>query len=210
MNAALKLDLSARAFALALLGTVLVLAGASWFVVISPKHDKAATLQTKIQSDQSRLAMAAHEQATKEVSAIGKDKAVDSALPQSVAMPQILEQLNAMANQSDVTLDTVTPGVTVPETGYVAVPLTVVVDGQYFAVRKFLQLVRNQVTLGKAGKPKFSASGRLFGVTSMRLDQTEPAPTVTATFNMNAYYYSPSSIVPLPASTTSSSGTSAG
>lgn len=214
MTAALKLDLSARVFAVALLATVVALAGASWFIVISPKRDKAATLQTQIQADQTRLAVAARsQQAGGTTTGVkGTTKAVDSALPTTLAMPQIVDQLNALADQAGVTLDTVspTPASTTEGNGYYAVPLTVVVDGQFFGVEKFLRLVRNQVSLnasGKSGKSKFSASGRLFGITDVQFEATEPAPSVTATFTMRAYYYSAAATSPQPTSTTSTTTT---
>ncbi len=211
MTAALKLDLSARTFAIALFATVVALAGASWFVVIAPKHDKAATLETAIQADQTRIDAAAKRQASESAAVKGaKSRALGSALPSTVAMPQIVDQLNALADQAHVTLDTVTPADATVGNGYYTVPLTVVVDGHFFSVQKFLRLVRNQVSFGQSGKsgtPKFSASGRLFSISSMQLDQTEPAPTVTATFNMNAYYYAPTATVPQATeSTTTTAG----
>jgi Pilus assembly protein, PilO len=207
VNGALKLDLSSRVFAVALLAFAVVVAGAGWFAVIAPKHDKAATLQTAIQSDQTRLAVALHAQQQAQSARKGEGKALEAALPDQLAMPAIVDQLNAMAVKAGVTLDTVTPGAVVTGNGYIAVPITVVVDGHFFSVEKFLKLVRTRVSLGSPGKSKLSASGRLFGVASMQISQTEPAPTVTATFNMSAYYYSRTATVPLPAATTTTSDT---
>jgi len=204
VTAALKLDLSPRVFAAALLATVAVLAGAGWFVVIAPKHDRAATLQTAIENDQTAIAAAQHAAAQPTQTDSKEQTALQVALPDALAMPQLVDQLNALADQSGVTLDTVTPAAAETGAGYVDVPLTVVVDGRYFGVEEFLHLVRNQVSLNKA---KVFASGRLFDVSSVQLDQTEPAPNVTATFQMKAFYFSPTSAPPAPATSTTDTTT---
>lgn len=207
MSTALKLDLSPRVLAAALLAVAVVIVGAGWFVAIAPKRDKAATLQASIQADQTRLAAAARskQRATANAKQLKRlQAALGNALPNDVAMPQIVDQLNALALQAGATLDTVTPGVAAPGNGYEIVPLQVTVDGHYFAVEKFLQLLRRQVSFDKS---KLSASGRLFSVSGMQLSQTGPTSMLTATFSMNAYYYAPGVSAPLPASSTATTDT---
>jgi Tfp pilus assembly protein PilO len=194
VTAALKLDVSARAFAAALLATAVAVAGAGWFVVIAPKRHQAATLATDIQSAQAKLAAARLAAAKAKAS---ERPALQAALPGELAMPQILDQLNAVADRAGVRLDTVTPAAAVAGTGYYAVPLTVVVEGRFFSDEKFLQLVRNQVALKDS---KLHASGRLFDVSSMQLSTT--APTVTATLQMRAYYFSATATTAAPVTTT--------
>jgi Pilus assembly protein, PilO len=203
VTAALKFDVSARVFAAALLATVVALAGGVWFLSIAPKHSKASTLETAIQADQSKLSAALraqHEAATTQSKAAQLNE-LRSALPDALAMPQILDQLDGIAHKSGVTLDAVTPSPPIVGIGYQAVPLTVVVDGRFFAVKKFLQLMRTQVSIGKV---RVQAKGRLFDVSGFQLNETEPAPTVTATFQMEAFYFAPSAqpVQPLTTSTT--------
>jgi Tfp pilus assembly protein PilO len=197
VTAALKLDLSARAFVVALFATALAIAGAGWFLVIAPKHHTAATLETQIQSEKQKLSDA--RSALKNAKAAQRP-ALNAALPSELSMPQILDQLNALAVRAGVTLDTVTPAPPVAGSGYFAVPLSVVVDGRFFAVKTFLQQVRNQVSLANT---KLAAAGRLFGVSSMQLNSTPPK--VTATLQMTAYYYSPTAAPPAPVTSTTSS-----
>jgi len=195
VTGALKLDLSPNVFAAAVLATVAALAGAGWYLVVAPKHDRAATLQATIESDQAQLGSAQHAAARPAATKKAEQGALQSALPNDLAMPQLVDQLNALADQAGVTLDSVSPAAPESGTGYVDVPLTVVVDGRYFSVEKFLHLVRNQVSLEKA---KVYASGRLFDVSGIQLDQTEPAPNVTGTLQMKAFYFSPTSAPPPP------------
>jgi Pilus assembly protein, PilO len=207
VTAALKLDFSPRVFAATLLGLVLVVGGATWFMVISPKQDRATSLQAAIGADRTKLAAAQHTTAQQTGGQEGQQTAAQAALPDALAMPQIVDQLDALADQSNVTLDTVTPAAVETGTGYTDVPLTVVVDGNYFSVEKFLHLVRNQVTFAK---DKVFASGRLFDVESMQLNGTEPAPEVTATFQMKAFYFTPGAAPPAPAPTTTTDTASTG
>jgi Tfp pilus assembly protein PilO len=193
VTAALKLDLSARAFAAAMLATAVVAGGGGWFLLISPKHHKAATLQTDIQSAQQKLADA--RQALAEAKK-AQQPALGRALPSQLAMPQVLDQLSALADHSKVTLNSVTPSTAVAGAGYYAVPMTVVVQGRFFAVEKFLELARNQVSLKQ---DKFHASGRLLDVSSVQLSST--TPDVTATLQMRVFYFSPTAAPPAPATT---------
>ncbi|HXH97825.1 MAG TPA: type 4a pilus biogenesis protein PilO, partial [Gaiellaceae bacterium] len=118
-----------------------------------------------------------------------------------LAMPQLVDQLSGLATKAKVVLDSITPAAPVYGAGYVSVPLDIKVEGHFFAVNKFLQLVRSQVSLAPT---TVTANGRLLDISSVQLDQSEPAPTVTADVKMAAYYFSPGSSAPQPATTTSS------
>jgi Tfp pilus assembly protein PilO len=205
VTAALKLDLSARAFAAALAALAVVLAGAMWFLAISPKHSKASSLSQQIGAERAKIAAAIREaqqsRATKTTSA--QLKALEAALPSELAMPEIVDQLDGLAREAGVSLDTVTPNVPVVGVGYYAEPITVVVDGRFFDVKKFLNLVRTRVSIQKAN---VHVKGRLYDVSGVALQQTEPAPTVTATLNMEAFYFSPTA-APAPVDTTSTTTT---
>lgn len=207
MTAALKLDLSARTFAAALLATVVALAAGAWFVSIAPKHSKASQLNASIQQAQTKLSALQQAQHAQTNGIQPKQLgALSAALPSALAMPQIVDELNTIAQEANVTLDNVTPGTAVLGVGYEAEPLTVVVDGRYFAVEKFLNLVRNQVQVNKTS---VQAHGRLFDVPGFTLNQTEPAPNVTATLTMSAFYYT-SQVAAPPVTSTDGTTTTAG
>lgn len=207
MTAALKLDLSARAFATGLAALAVVLAGAMWFLAISPKHSKASSLSQQITAERAKIAAATREaQQSHPVKATSAQlKALEAALPSQLAMPEIVDQLDGLAHKAGVSLDTVTPGVPVVGLGYYAVPITVVVDGRFFDVKEFLHLVRTRVSVREAN---VHVQGRLYDVSGVQLQETEPAPTVTGTLNMEAFYFSPTAS-PAPAETTSTTTTPA-
>jgi Tfp pilus assembly protein PilO len=186
-----------RAIAVAVLAAAVVGAGGGWFLIVSPQRSKASKLETTIRDKQAAVAVAQHELSTAQ-NGSARLQVLDTALPAQPAMAQVVEQLNHLATQAGVTLDTVTPSTEVPGSGYEAVPLNVVVDGRYFGVERFLHLVRTQVKLGTS---RVSAHGRLFDVQSIQLEQTEPAPTVSATLGLRAFYYS-TTATPTPTTTT--------
>lgn len=198
MNTTLKLSLSSRVVALVIFGLAVIVAGAGWFVVVSPKRSQATKLAQSIQEKQSQLTAAQHTGRSTLTPQGPTDRGVNEALPNDVAMPSVVDQLNRLARRAGVSLDTVTPQPTVFGSGYVAVPLNVVVDGRYFDVDRFLNLVRTQV---RVDKNHVAAAGRLFDVQSVQLQQTEPAPTVTATLTLQTFYYSQTA-APAPTDTT--------
>jgi hypothetical protein len=205
MTAALKLDVPARVLALALLALALVLGGASWFVAVAPKHSKASKLDTQIEADQAKLATARRTVQQPNAAKLQKSQlaAALAALPSQLQMPQLVDQLQGLANRAGVDLDTLTPGAPILGVGYEAEPITVVVGGRYFAVQKFLQLMRTQVSIDHASK--VHVSGRLFDVQGFQMNQTEPAPEVNTTIQAQALYFAPGMA---PVTPTTTGGTS--
>jgi Tfp pilus assembly protein PilO len=180
----MKREITPRAIAFVLLGVAVVLGAAGWFLLVSPKRSQASKLASTIQTKQSQVSTETHQSST--VAGSAPAATLGQALPDVPGMPDVVDQLNALATRSGVALDTITPQAAVPGTGFEAIPLTVVVDGRYFAIEKFLQLVRKQVQVDKS---RLVANGRLFDVQGVQLQQTEPAPSVTATLSLRTFYY---------------------
>ena len=193
------MKLTSRTIAFVLLGVVAVAAVAAWFMVISPKRSDASKLAATIQDKQSAIAVAQHQQSGGS-STEPSTQSADAALPDGLGMPEVVDQLNQLAKRAGVTLDGISPQPSVTGSGYMTTPLNVVVDGHYYGVEKFLHLVRTQVRFDK--KDKLAAVGRLFDVQGVQLQQTEPAPMVTATVSLNTFYYAPTATITPPATTT--------
>jgi Pilus assembly protein, PilO len=198
----MKAGVTPRAIAFVLLGVAVVLAAAGWFLLVSPKRTEASKLAATIETKQSQVSTGMHQASA--VAQPAQTQSVGKALPDVPLMPDVVDQLNALATRSGVALDTITPQAAVPGTGFEAIPLTVVVDGRYFAVEKFLRLVREQVQLDKS---HLDANGRLFDVQGVQLQQTEPAPTVTATLSLRTFYYAAGVAPPTTETTTDGTAT---
>jgi hypothetical protein len=194
--ASLKFDLSARAVAVALLALVVVAAGGAWLVAIGPGRSNAAKLQGTIEEKRAELALAQHRHAATAASERAQLGALRTAMPDRLAMPQVVDDLSRLSSAAGVSLDSVAPTVAVAGSGYQAMPITVVVGGRFFAVERFLHLVRTQVRVDRA---RLEASGRLFDVEGVQLEQADPAPRVTATLTVDAFSFTGQ---PAPASTT--------
>jgi hypothetical protein len=198
----MKREITPRAIAFVLIGVAVVIGAAGWFMMVSPKRSEATKLAATIETKQSQVSSETH-QASTAAQQPAAAESVGKALPDVPLMPDVVDQLNTLAGTSGVALDTITPQAPVAGTGYEAIPLTVVVDGRYFAVEKFLRLVRHQVQLDKT---QLDANGRLFDVQGVQLQQTEPAPSVTATITLRTFYYA-AGIAPAGTDTTTDGAT---
>lgn len=203
-----KVNLSSRVALGAAIGLVVLLAVAGFMLVVSPKRSQASSLDSQITDVQGQLLTRTREQ-QKATSPKGLTRAeltsILRALPDSPEMPGIVLQLSSLAARSGVTLDTITPSPPTTATGYQSVPLTVVVDGHFFAVRDFLRSLRTQV---KVKGTSVEATGRLFDVQGLDLEQTEPAPQVRASLTLQAFVYGTAPAAAAPA--TSAAGQAVG
>jgi Tfp pilus assembly protein PilO len=196
-------DVSPTKLVAALAVTFVVLAVGTWLLLIQPKQAKEHSLSSSIKTAETTLtslhrrAPAAHKQAVSESLYVGR------ALPNLVAMPQILLQLNRIATEEHLVLSSVTPATPIPYVGYEAQPMTVILTGDSLQVTRFLQQLRNQV---KVNTGRVTATGRLYDVLSVSLQSTTPAPQVTATLTLQAFSYVGAPVEPADSSGTSSTG----
>ncbi len=197
------IDLSPRKLALVMVGTILVLCAATWFMLVGPKRHSATSLQTDIEHAQAQLTRV-HAKTTKVVAhqTALNELRLDRAMPNILAMPQVVIQLSRVANEVNVSLDSIEPQAAIPYSGYTEVPMTVVVTGEFFAVEKFLREIRTQV---QPTPTSVRAIGRLFDVQSVTLQQTTPAPKVTGTLTIDAFYYTGIPLTP-PVTPTTAAG----
>ena len=121
------------------------------------------------------------------------------AMPQEVAMPQVLRQLLRAANRSNVRLDSVTPQPATAGAGFEIAPMDVVVTGRYFPIRRFLHRLRTQT---RVPGDNVKSSGRLFSVDTVNLGAGEDGlPQLAATIHLNAFTYSGSAAAATSAAT---------
>lgn len=192
---------SPRTLAVALAAFVVLVTGAMWVLAISPKHTAASTLDTQIRSTQAELKLAQRRTRTTSTQKQPAESApLLRALPDTVAMPDIMLELSRLASEASISLDTVTPQAPISFDGYSAVPITVVVSGKFFAVKQFLHDLRTQVRVDADGA---RASGRLFDVESVQLGQAVPVPLLTATLAVRAFVFTGRPASTAPASSAS-------
>ena len=185
-----------------------------YFVLILPQHAKAASLDKQISDtnqaiDSARtLTLQAKKGAKIRVADIFR---LTKAMPDQTDMPDILLQLNQVAEDSGITFDEITPATTaVVLSGYVAIPITVEFQGNFYELSDFLYRLRNLVDVRHGG---LDASGRLFAVDSIDFAEAPPPPgfpEIRAHILLDAFVYGTGAVptVPAPTGTTGASGAS--
>lgn len=161
---------------LIVLGFVVAAAG-GWFVVIGPQRSKAADLDHQITDTQS--AIDAARALTLEAKKGAKIRVADlyrltKAMPDQVDMPGILLELNQVAADSGITFEQITPSTTAtPISGYLAIPITVEFQGNFYDLSDFLYRLRNLVDVRQG---TLDATGRLFAIDEVDFAEAPPPP----------------------------------
>lgn len=194
---------SRRASALTAVLVIALLAAAAWFAVVAPKRNDAATLKNQVVDAQVKLM-----QATQSSAKMKRQTAAAAlrALPADADQPGLLDQLNALGKKSKVVVTTVTPALTSATPG--ALQLSVTVTGSYFHVRDFLNNLRTQVRVAKNGG--VFATGRLFDVQSVNLQQSSGVSGLTAQLALTAGIFAPPAPAPVAGDTTTTTASAAG
>jgi Tfp pilus assembly protein PilO len=168
--------------ALVLLTLVLV----GWFVLLSPQRSKAAELDDQIAAAKTQLALTRiTDHSHRRASSVPR-RPLETAMPNDVRMSEILRQLSWAAASAHVRIDGITPQARVPHPGYQAIPLSMTLQGRYYAIARFLRLLHTQAT---AKGSQIHASGRLFAVDNLQFSNAPSDQLIQATLSLNAYSY---------------------
>ena len=177
-----------------------------WFVLVSPQRSKASSLDTQIAVAEQQLSDAEHLLAppSKEQSA-GALAAAERALPDTPQTSTILRQLSAATAAAQVELDSIGPGPIAATGGAEAYPLGIEVKGRYFAIQKFVRLLRQSADVNGG---KITGTGRLYSIDSVNFGGAGAAPSqgggsvISATLTLNAFVYGPPTTTTTTPSTT--------
>jgi hypothetical protein len=177
---------------------VLLIVLVGWYALVSPQRAKAAVLEAQIGDAQVKLA------GTQRFlrSSSGRRSAAQLrrlrlAIPDDVEMSSILRQLSWAAGRSGVRIDSIAPGGLVATSGGQALPISLTVAGHYFALGKFMHLLRVQADVSGG---KVHASGRLYAIDSITFGSGDTKKgLITATLSLDAFVYA--AAVPAPAVT---------
>lgn len=170
---------------------LLAVAAVAYFLVVAPKRSSVAKLDEQITATAAEIASRRAQSPTQTPAGEQVDAAdifeLTRAMPDKVALPEAILELNQVARHSGIVLRSITPQAPVGQEGYQRVPMTVVFDGRYSSVSAFLGRLRNLVRL-KGGE--LQARGRLFSVESIALNEGETKfPQVQATATVNAFVF---------------------
>ncbi|HMI98712.1 MAG TPA: type 4a pilus biogenesis protein PilO [Gaiellaceae bacterium] len=176
---------------------------AGYFLLISPQKGKAADLKRQTEATQQQIdqyrTLAAQARATPPIR-VAELFRLTKAMPDTVDMAGVILELSAVARESGIEFDSITPQGATPVSGYSLVPLSVEFDGNFYELSDFLFRLRNLVRV-HAGQ--LDAQGRLFVVDSVSFgESTHSFPMIKASLTVHAFVYGDVSMAARPAAET--------
>ena len=187
-------SLSTRA-QIALVATMLVLVAViGYFVLISPKHADAASLKKQTAAVQMQISQnrsAAFTQALPAVRSASVFR-LAMAMPSQLQTPDIILQLNELAQNSGISFDQIQPGAAdagvagaVSTDPFAAEPIQVKFSGNFYNLLAFLQRLRNLVRVENG---RLFTIGRLYDVSNVTFQEGPNGwPQIQATLVINAF-----------------------
>jgi type IV pilus assembly protein PilO len=186
------------------IGALLVVTAAGYFLLISPQRSKSAELGQEAESVRAQiqaLRIANAQVQNVEPIRVADLFRVTKAMPDTDDMPGVLLELNHIARATGIRFESITPQEPADAGGYVRRPIDLVFDGNYYELSDFLFRLRSLVRV-KGGQ--LEATGRLFTVNNLNFVESENAfPRIKATLNVTAFVYrtgaAPAPAKPAPA-----------
>lgn len=181
-------SLNAKAQIAVVAGGLLLIALIGYFALIAPKRSSAASLKQQTAAVQKQIAANRSTGFMKALPAVRSAGvfSLAKAMPKQLETPNVILQLNQLAQDSGITFDQITPNAaaspstvtTAAATDPFAVePIQVQFSGSFYNLVTFLQRLRNLVRVDHG---HLAASGRLFDVSDIALCQV-PATSCSST-----------------------------
>jgi hypothetical protein len=205
---------------------MVVIAGGFWFLLLSPKREKSSELSEqaaalKSEVGQARQQAAAALVAKKDFASDYRQLVVlGAAVPAEAATPSLLVQLNGLSDQAKTSFESIALGGSEGETaapteaaatgsaellplgagtgpsGFASMPYTLVFEGGFFGITKFIEGVDGLVTTKADGE--VDAHGRLMTIDGFSLQpvgseggSSSSSGQLSATFSVSTYVTPP-------------------
>jgi Tfp pilus assembly protein PilO len=183
--------LSPRVRSVLVAAAVLAVGALGYFLLVSPKRSQAADLQEQIEATEAQIEKRRAESRSRRQAAPALDVRdvfrVTRAMPDDPRIPEVMLELDRLADRSGVSFESIKPQAAVEASGYRALPITVVADGKFFSVSSFIRGIRRLVR-NDGGVLK--ANGRLLSVDSVSFAEGEALfPHVRATLTVKAFVF---------------------
>ncbi len=191
-------------------GAILVVALAGWFLLIRPQGAKVTDLKRQATDVEQRI-QAYHQQVAAARSAPKIEVAdvyrLAKAMPSKTDMPDLVLELSQLARDTGIRFDSISPQAALAVGSYQVLPITVTFNGNFYNLSDFLYRLRTLVTV-HAGR--LDATGRLFSVDTLTFNESPlKFPQIQATLVIDAFVYGAGAPVPtaVPTPTTTSTTT---
>jgi type IV pilus assembly protein PilO len=182
----------------AIVGGVLVVGLAMWFLLVHPQGGKLANLKREAADVQEKIDVY-HQQVAAAQSAPKIEVAdvyrLAKAMPSKTDMPDVVLELSQLARATGIRFDSISPQPIAPIGSYSVLPISVTFQGNFYNLADFLYRLRSLVTV-HAGR--LDATGRLFAVDTLAFNESElKFPQIQATLVIDAFVYA-SAPAPVP------------
>lgn len=211
-------SLSPRAQVAVVAGALLLVTVVGYFALVSPKRSTAADLKKQTKAVQAQIDQNKSSAFTKALPAVRAANIfkLTQAMPSQLDTPDVILQLNQLAEDSNLTFDQVQPGAggstgsTLDTTDpFAAEPIQVQFTGSFYNLLTFLQRLHNLVRVENGN---LFTAGRLFDVTDVTFAEgVKGWPQVQATLVIDALVpQTPVSAATTPGATDTTSTTTTG
>jgi Tfp pilus assembly protein PilO len=191
-------------------GGLLIVALAGYFTLVSSKRSEAKKLRAetaKVQAQIDRTRSTAYAKALPAVKSAAVFR-LAQAMPDDVEMPNVMLELNQLAEDSGITFDEITPQTPIADTSFDVQPITVVFTGNYYSLADFLLRVRSLVRVHGG---KLITKGRMFSVSGVTFSEADRKfPYISANLTIDSFVLSNGTAtpaVPVAGATTATSTT---
>jgi Tfp pilus assembly protein PilO len=210
-------SLSPRAQGAVIAGVLLVVLLLGYLVVISPKRSTATDLKKQTAAVQKQIDQNRSTAFTKALPAVRAASIfkLTQAMPSQLDTPDVILQLNQLAEDSGLSFDKIQPGsadasaATLTTDPFAAEPIQVQFTGNFYNLLAFLQRLRNLVRVENGN---LFTAGRLFDVSDVTFAAgAKGFPQIQASLTVNAFVpQAPASTTAVPGSTDTTSTTTTG
>jgi Tfp pilus assembly protein PilO len=194
-----------------IVGAVLVVGLAGWFLMVRPQGSKvnelkleAVAIQQKLDAYRQQVA-AAHAAPKIEVADVYR---LAKAMPDRTDMPDLVLELSQLARDTGIRFDSISPQSSVVVGSYQVLPIGVTFNGNFYNLADFLYRLRSLVRVSGG---RLDATGRLFAVETLTFNESPlKFPQIQASLTIDAFVYGlgvPASVAPATPSTTETSAT---
>jgi type IV pilus assembly protein PilO len=191
-----------------IVGAVLVVGFAGWFLLVRPQGAKLNDL--KRQTADVQLRIDAYNQQVAAARSAPKIEVADvyrlaKAMPDRTDMPDLVLELSQLARDTGIRFDSISPRPATPLGSYQVLPISVTFNGNFYNLADFLYRLRSLVTV-HAGR--LDATGRLFAVDTLTFNESPlKFPQIQASLVIDAFVYGAGTPAPAVLPTTSTTTT---
>ncbi len=191
-----------------IVGAVLVVGLAGWFLLVRPQGAKLNDLKRQTADVQQKID--AYNQQVAAARAAPKIEVADvyrlaKAMPDKTDMPDLLLELSQLARDTGIRFDSISPQPSAAVGSYQVLPISVTFNGNFYNLADFLYRLRSLVSV-HAGR--LDATGRLFSVDTLTFNESPlKFPQIQASLVIDAFVYGGAAPAAIPTPTTTTTAT---